>query len=161
MRFLAVDLGDKRTGLAIGDDQTGAELVSALVVIESPIAVRGGEALIADLRRAVDEHLGLSPSAAVRATRGLVFGLPINMDGTEGTRAVMVRAFAARVGAACGLEVFFQDERLTSFEAEKSIAGSGMTRGEKKSRRDAIAAAVFLRDFLRMRAQAGGQLPHS
>lgn len=139
MRYLCIDLGDKRTGLAVGDAQT--RLVSALSVLESPIAVRGGEGLLDALARAVDEQLGTGAGE-------LVVGLPLNMDDTEGPRSKSVRAFAARLGERVGRVVHFQDERLTSAAADWSMARSGMTRGEKKQKRDALAAAEILRDFL-------------
>lgn len=139
MRYLCIDLGDKRTGLAVGDAET--RLVTALSVLEVPIAVRSGEALIEALAKAVEEQLG-------KGAGELVVGLPLNMDDTEGPRAKMVRAFAARMGERVGREVQFQDERLTSAAADWSMARSGMTRGKKKQRRDAIAAAEILRDFL-------------
>lgn len=139
MRYLCIDLGDKRTGLAVGDAQT--RLVSALSVLESPIGVRGGEGLLDALSKAVDEQLGTGAGE-------LVVGLPLNMDDSEGPRAKMVRAFAARLGERVGRVVHFQDERLTSAAADWSMARSGMTRGEKKQKRDALAAAEILRDFL-------------
>jgi putative Holliday junction resolvase len=139
VRYLCIDLGDKRTGLAVGDAQT--RLVSALSVLESPIAVRGGEGLLDALARAVDEQLGTGAGE-------LVVGLPLNMDDTEGPRSKSVRAFAARLGERVGRVVHFQDERLTSAAADWSMARSGMTRGEKKQKRDALAAAEILRDFL-------------
>ncbi len=139
MRYLCIDLGDKRTGLAVGDAQT--RLVSPLEVLEVPVAHRGGEALLDALARAIEEQLGTAPGE-------LVVGLPLNMDGTEGPRARLVREFASKVGARCGREVRFQDERLSSADADWSMARSGMTRGEKKQRRDALAAAAILRDFL-------------
>lgn len=140
MRYVAVDLGDRRTGLAVGDSQT--RVVTPLEVLESPIAVRAGEQLLEDLARAIGEQLG--PHAPAE----LVMGLPLNMDGTEGPRAKLVREFAARLSQKTARMVRFQDERLTSAEADWGMARSGMTRGEKKSRRDALAAAAVLRDFL-------------
>jgi len=140
VRYIAIDLGDKRTGLAIGDAQT--RLVTPLQVLESPIATRAGEQLLDDLAKAIDQQL--SPHAKAE----LIIGLPLNMDGTEGPRAKLVRDFAARIAAKTGRTVRFQDERLTSVEADWGMARSGMTRGEKKARRDALAAAVVLRDFL-------------
>ena len=134
MRYLAIDLGDKRTGLAVGDDVTG--LASPARTIEKPISP--GEELLAGIDAAIDEF---GPGA-------LVFGLPLNMDDSEGPRAKLVRAFAARVAERTGLAVEFQDERLTSAEADWSMARTGMTRGQKKGKRDALAAAAILRDFL-------------
>lgn len=136
MRYLCIDLGDKRTGLAVGDSIM--RLVSPLDVLEVPIARREGEELIDAIRKAIGEH---GPSA-------LVVGLPFNMDGSEGQRAKLVRALAQRISDATKLAVHFQDERLTSADADWSMARSGMTRGQKKARRDALAAAAILRDFL-------------
>jgi len=133
MRYLAIDLGDKRTGLAVGDDVTG--LVSPAGVVEKPRVP--GEELLAGIVAAVEEY---GPVA-------LVVGLPLNMDGTEGPRSRIVREVAQRIAAHTGLETVFQDERLTSADADWSMARSGLTRGQKKNRRDAIAAAAILRDY--------------
>lgn len=135
MRFLAIDLGDKRTGLAVGDDDL--RIPSPLRVIE-----RSGEALLDDIARAISDH---NPDA-------LVMGLPLNMDGTEGPRAKIVRAFAERLASRTHLPVHFHDERLSSDAADWQMAGAGLTRGQKKQRRDALAAAAILRDFLTSRA---------
>ena len=78
----------------------------------------------------------------------IVVGLPLVQEGKEGPRAKGVRAFAGRVQAALQCTMHFQDETLSSVEADWSMARSGMTRGEKKAKRDALAAAVILRDFL-------------
>ena len=139
MRFLAIDLGGKRTGIASGDDLTG--IVQPLKVIEAA----PGDHLLRLLRREIDDH---APDA-------IVIGLPLNMDGTEGPSAAAVRAFAARIGETCRVEVRFQDERLTSFAAERHLDRSGRTHREKREIRDALAAAEILRDHLRERAGAG------
>ncbi len=144
MRYIAIDIGDKRTGLAIGDDQT--RIVLPLHVLEVGTAERGGEAWLDALHRAIAEQV--SPHAAAE----LVVGLPLNMDGTEGPRAAVVRALAARLAAKMGRAVRFQDERLTSAEADWAMARTGLTRGEKKKQRDALAAAAILRDYLATRA---------
>lgn len=140
MRYLAIDIGDKRTGLAIGDDQT--RMVLPLHVLEVPTAERGGETWLEALNRAIADQV--SPHAAAE----LVVGLPLNMDGTEGPRAAIVRALAARLAERTRRAVRFQDERLTSADADWAMARTGLTRGEKKKQRDALAAAAILRDFL-------------
>jgi putative Holliday junction resolvase len=120
MRFIAIDLGGKRTGLAVGDDQTG---------IVSPVAsvpIAPGAALVRAILDAIDEH---HPDA-------IVLGLPLNMDGTEGP------------GERTDRPIHYQDERLTSYAADQRMARSGRTRKEKKERRDALAAVEILRDFL-------------
>ena len=91
MRYVAVDLGDRRTGLA------------------------------------VEEH---DPDA-------IVVGLPVNMDGTEGDRAKIARVFGAALQERTGRPVEYQDERLTSFSAEQTLARSGRTHKQKKQIRDA------------------------
>lgn len=131
-RYLAVDLGDRRTGTASGDDQTS--FVSPGEVLEIPIGPR----LLERLVRAVDEA----------DASEIVLGLPVNMDGSEGQRAKLSRRFAVELAAATGRPVHLQDERLTSFAAEGHLARTGRTHREKKKRRDALAAAELLRDFL-------------
>lgn len=144
MRYLAIDLGDKRTGLAAGDAQTGSAM--PLAVLEVPIDRRGGEELLETLAKAIDEQIGTGGE--------LVVGLPVNMDGTEGPRAKGVRAFAGRIAERTGLAVHFQDERLSSASADWTMARSGLTRGQKKERRDALAAAEILRGFLAARRES-------
>jgi putative Holliday junction resolvase len=134
---MAIDLGDKRTGLALGDSIT--RLAAPLEVLEVPIAERAGEALLDAIARAIERELGLGE---------LVVGLPLNMDGTESPRSKLVRAFATRLGDRVRLNVHFQDERLTSAAADWSMAQTGLTHRQKKNRRDAIAAATLLQDFL-------------
>jgi putative holliday junction resolvase len=136
MRYLCIDLGDKRTGLAVGDAIT--RLTSPAGVLEVPVSADGGAMLLAAITKAIDTH---GPHA-------LVIGLPLNMDDTEGPRAKLVRAFAARIEAQAKLPIHFQDERLTSAAADWQMARTGMTRGQKKAKRDALAAAEILRDFL-------------
>jgi putative Holliday junction resolvase len=149
MRYLAVDLGDARTGLAVGDAIT--RIVSPLEVVECPTALCNGEALLDLIAAAIDR--AVSP----RSPCELVVGLPLNMDDSEGPRAKIVRAFAAKLAARTKRAVHFQDERLTSSDADWSMARSGMTRKQKKERRDALAAAAILRDFLaRLAGEPGG-----
>jgi putative pre-16S rRNA nuclease len=132
MRYLAIDLGDKRTGLALGDDVIG--LITPLPIIEETDRAR----LLTAIAGVIDEQ---GPEA-------LVVGLAINMDGTEGERATLTREFAGQLEPLTRLPVHLQDERLTSFDAEGQLSQSGLTHGEKKARRDSLAAATILRDFL-------------
>ncbi|MFM1803882.1 MAG: putative Holliday junction resolvase [Planctomycetota bacterium] len=140
MRYLAIDLGDKRTGFAAGDDVVG--LVQPLFVAEA-----GTQALqLKAAMKAIDEY---GPDR-------IVLGLPYNMDGTEGPRAKLVRAFAEELGrrlreeygAHTRMKVEFHDERLSSFAAEERLKRTGRTHGEKKALRDALAACAILEDFL-------------
>jgi len=134
-RFLAIDVGGKRTGLALGD--TFTRMAMPIEVLRVP----RGPALLEAIVKAVKVH---GPDA-------IVMGLPLNMDGTEGPAVAQARAFAEEVRARTGLIVHLQDERLTSFEADQRMARSGRTHGEKKELRDALAAAALLGDFLQAR----------
>lgn len=138
VRYLAIDLGDKRTGLALGDSVT--RLATPVRVVEVSVAIRDGEELLDVLLKAVEELLGNGGE--------LVVGLPLNMDGTEGPRVRVVRAFAERLRARTGRVVHFADERLSSADADWSLARSGLTHKQKKGRRDAVAAAGILEEFL-------------
>ena len=132
MRLISVDLGDVRTGLAAGDDVL--RIVQPLLVIEE----RDEHRRLARITEEIERH---GPDR-------IVVGLPLNMDGTEGPRATMSRAFGALLAERTGLPVDYQDERLTSFEADESLKGSGLTRKGKKRVQDAIAAATILEDWL-------------
>lgn len=136
MRYLCVDLGDKRTGLAVGDRVL--RVASPVGLVEVPRADE--PALLKALIAACEEHL--SPRDEV------VFGLPLHMDGSEGERTKIVRAFAAAFAEHSGRKVRFQDERLTSAKADWQMSQSGLTHKQKKRRRDAMAAASILQDFL-------------
>ncbi len=142
VRYLAIDLGDKRTGLALGDDML--RLAAPAGMIEVPVAREGGGALLEAVCRAVADMLGSAPANPGE----LVVGLPINMDGTEGPRAKLAREFGQRLGVQSGRRVHFQDERLTTAAADWTLARTGMTHRQKKGRRDAIAAAAMLQGFL-------------
>lgn len=131
MLHLAVDLGQRRTGLAIGDPQTG--VASPLSVIES----RDQDRLV----RLVAAQVAAHQPAAV------IIGLPLNMDGTRGPAAARAQAFAAKLRPLVRVPVHLCDERLSSAQAEQQLAGRGLTRRQKKARRDALAAAAILRQF--------------
>ena len=138
MRYLAVDLGDKRTGLAVGDDEL--RMAQPVCVLEVPI----GDLLITAITKAIEEQ----------GVDALVLGLPLNMDGTPGQRVAITKAFAIKLQSATTLDIHFQDERLTSSAAEEKLSGSGKTHKQKKKMRDALAAAEILNDFLEEQSPA-------
>jgi len=132
MRYLAIDYGGRRTGLAVGDDLT--KQAGPVGMIEAA----DNATLLDELRKAIDDY---GPDA-------LVIGVPYNMDGTAGPAAKKAQALAMLLQQATGLTVHRVDERLTSYDADQRMRQSGLTRGQKKQRRDALAAAAILRDFL-------------
>ena len=130
MRYLAIDYGAKRTGLAVCD---------AAETIASPYAVvHGHKDLIPQIGRIV----------ASETIDAIVLGLPLNMDDSEGPQAKKVRAFAKELQSHIRIPVYLQDERLSSFGAEQKLEGIGLSRGKKRERLDALAAAEILQAFL-------------
>ena len=140
MRYLAIDLGDKRTGIATGDATT--RIASPVAVLDIPAAERQGQALMDAIVRTIADFW------TPRDQGELVVGLPINMDGTEGPAAKKARDIARVLGERTKRRVHLFDERLTSAEADWRMAQSGLTHAQKKARRDAIAAAAILEGFL-------------
>ena len=136
MRYLAIDHGQKRTGLAVCD--AGETMASPLEVIENSTV------LIRKIKQALEDY----------RIQAIVIGLPFNMDGMEGPRAKEVRTFAARMQKDIDLPVHFFDERLSSYAAEQKLFDMELTRKKKKKRLDAIAAAEILQGFLDHKAAA-------
>ena len=130
MRYLGIDYGQKRTGVAICDEQE---------LIASPVTVIAGQRdLISHIARIAErEQVG-----------AIVVGLPLNMDGSEGKAAKVTRKFGADLTHALGIQVLFHDERLSSFDAEQKLIETDFSRKKKKKRIDAIAAASILQSFL-------------
>ena len=132
MRIMAIDYGDARTGVAISDP-TGL-LAGFTTVIHS----RKPEAVAAELARLVREH----------RVEELVMGFPRNMDGTEGPRAELYRAFAGQGEAAGGLKPVLWDERRTTVEAHSILHASGKRMKTHKKTVDAVAATLILEGYL-------------
>ena len=130
MRYLAIDYGTKRTGLAVCD---------AAEMIASPYGVLYGQKNLA---------AQIARIAASENIEAIVVGLPLNMDDSEGPQAKKVRAFARQLESEVRLPVHFQDERLSSFGAEQKLEEIGLSKGKKRERLDALAAAEILQAFL-------------
>ncbi len=137
MRYLAIDYGTKRTGLAICD--AGETLASPLAVIES------NRKLLTKIAEIVEAE----------NVEAIVLGLPLNMDGTEGPQTKLVLKFADQLQAHLSIPVYLHDERLSSFAAEEKLAPADLTRGKQKKRLDAVAAAEILEAFLEHKRSAG------
>jgi putative Holliday junction resolvase len=139
-RILAVDYGRVRLGLAVSD---------ALGLASHPLpALRRGtkDTDLAALRAVLAE----------RDVRRLVVGLPLNMNGSEGPMAAEARAFGTWLGTATGLPVEYEDERLSTDEAEEFLRSAGLRPSDRKKLRDSVAAAVILRSVLEREPGSGG-----
>lgn len=96
----------------------------------------------------------LAALVAERSVKGIVIGLPLNMDGSEGPRAQSSRAYARNLSAALGLPVLLWDERWSTASAEGALIAQDMSRAKRADRIDAAAAAVILQAAID--ALAGG-----
>lgn len=130
--LLALDVSKRRIGLAGSDVER--RLVTPLMTIE-----RAG--LPKDLER-------LQRLVRERQVVGLVVGLPLNMDGSEGPMAEAARRETKAFARALGLPALLQDERLTSFAVEDAIAEGRLPRPRKGQPTDHYAAAIILEDAL-------------
>lgn len=131
-RKMGIDYGDKRIGIALTD---------ALCIISSPFEVyqnKGIEDAVSHIASLVKEY----------NVGEIAMGLPVNMDGTEGERAVLHRAIGAQIAEKTGVEVFYIDERLTSAEAEEILISSGVRREKRKELIDKISAQIILQTHI-------------
>lgn len=140
-RLLGFDLGTKTIGLALSDVERG---------IATPLETLARGKFTADAARiaAVVERFDVG---------GYVFGLPLNMDGTEGPRAQATRAFARNLERAVPRPVAFWDERLSTAAVERSLIAADASRRLRASVVDRMAAAYILQGALdRMRRIGAG-----
>lgn len=134
-RIMAIDYGDARTGIAISD--LLCSLVGSTTVIHSY-----------DPQKTAAEICRLAKQNDVGE---LVMGFPRNMDGTEGPRAELYRAFAAQVEAASCLPVALWDERLTTIAAHQILSAHNYSGKKRKNTVDAVAASLILEGYLSYR----------
>ena len=137
-RFLGVDVGRRRLGRALADH--AGVLATPWTSLEAGGSVVESAARVAariDALRADDDGVD-----------GVVVGLPRRLSGEETDETQYARAFGAALAARAGMPVYFQDERLTSREAESRLAVRERDWRRRKARLDAAAAAIILQDFL-------------
>jgi len=141
MKFLGLDVGNRRVGVAFGDSE---------LRLATPVDVVARASILQDTR-SIGQFVHEYDAAR------LIVGLPRNMDGTRGAQAEAVTRYAGRIGEALNLPVIFWDERLTTVEATRRTQEAGAPRQTvSRSRRvkkshvglDAIAAAMILQDYM-------------
>lgn len=141
-RVLALDIGRKRTGLAVSD---------ATGTLATPYAVITAHPPLGEVLRTADQ-LAAEPDGL----SAIVVGRPLHLDGSPSPETADIDAFVARLRSRTVLPVFVQDERLTSVEAEARLSVGERDWRKRKARLDAAAAAVILQEFLdRPRPAAG------
>ena len=132
MRVMALDVGDKRIGVAISD--------SLLLTAQSRPTLRRKD-LNVDLeilRRLADEN----------EVHEIVVGQPLHMDGKESPQSQKVARFAEELHKVLNLPIVFWDERLTSFAAEQHLEEMGLNWRQRREQVDKIAAMIILQNYL-------------
>jgi putative Holliday junction resolvase len=131
-RFLGIDYGTVRIGLALSDP-TGT-LASPLPFLEnqSPQQVTNA----------------LSELIQTHQIEGLIIGLPRNMDGTYGPSAQKVRDFIAQIQKSISLPITPIDERLTTAQASKQLSGIGLNQKQLRKKIDSSSACLILQQYL-------------
>lgn len=132
MRILALDHGTVRIGVAISDE---------LKMIASPqefIPAEPFEAFLARLNQILVE----------KQVERILVGMPRNMDGSYGPAAEKVREFIAALRAAVAVPIQTVDERLSSVQAQKLLAQSGLKAKQQRGKVDQSAAAILLQSYL-------------
>ena len=136
-RIMGIDYGDARTGIAISD------LLCSIVGSTTVIHSRKDEKTLEEIKKLVAEH----------DVGSIVMGLPKNMNGTEGPRAELCRAFAQRLEEETGLPVKLWDERRTTVEAHNILSAHNYHGKKRKNTVDAVAASLILEGYLGFRGR--------
>ena len=131
MKVLALDIGEKRIGIACGDTVEAVAL--PLSTLQTADVLSGA----AKFRAIIEEY---EPGL-------LVIGLPVSLDGTEQQQAKKVRQVAEQIAKTLDLPLIYQDERLSSSEARRLLRESGCTEREMRGKIDMLAAAIFLQAY--------------
>ena len=131
MRVMALDIGEKRIGVAISD--TDARVASPLTVLPGPTS-----AALSALKRLVEDY----------EIGAVIVGLPLTFAGEEGPQSLKVRDEVSILGSALGLPMTFVDERLSSAEAKRSMGDAGLSDRKQRGKLDMVAAAIILQTYL-------------
>lgn len=133
MRAVAgLDLGEKTIGVAVSD---------SYLSVASPLST------IRRTKFTVDAA-GVLAIASARGLGGLILGLPLNMDGSEGARCQSTRAFARNLSRITDLPIGFWDERLSTVAAERALLEADTSRKRRKEVIDHVAAGYILQGLL-------------
>ncbi len=137
MKIMGIDYGDARTGIAISD------LLCSIVGSTTVIHSRNDDKTIVKIKELIAQN----------GVGELVMGLPRNMNGTEGPRAELCRAFAQRLEEETGLPVKLWDERRTTVEAHNILSAHNYHGKKRKDTVDAVAASLILEGYLGFRGR--------
>ena len=131
-KYLAVDYGDKRTGLADCD-------ISGLVASGIGTVSEGGMRSTA---------VRVAKEAGERSCKKIIVGLPKNMDGSEGPRADVIKAFVAILAELTDVPIELYDERMTTMVAYRFLGETGTYGKKRRSCVDTLSAQIILQNYL-------------
>jgi putative Holliday junction resolvase len=132
---MALDFGSKTVGVAVTDSLGMTAQGVEIIRRDSPNKLRRTLARIVEL---IDTY----------KVEKIVLGYPVMLDGSEGERVEKTKEFAEKLSARCGLEIVFQDERLTTVEAYEIMDEAGIKKEDRYKYVDQIAATIILEDYL-------------
>lgn len=135
-RYIGIDYGTKRVGLAISD---------GLGLMARPLEVVSRKGTVDRIRELAETY----PITAV------VVGLPTSLGGFEGPSAAGARELGERISSETGLTVEYVDEKFTSRMAEGALVEKGMKRRDRRETVNKVAAAIILQDYLDARRPDG------
>lgn len=135
MRILGLDYGSKTVGVAVTDPLGMTAQGVEIIRRKHPVKLRK---TIARIKELIEEY----------DVEKIVLGLPLNLDGTAGERVDKTKAFAELLNAKTGLEIIFEDERLTTIEAEEILIDLGKSEEEWDEYIDMVAAVVILEQYM-------------
>ena len=133
MRVLGIDLGSKRIGIA-ASDRSGT-IASPLTVLK-----RGTSQRI--------DHAEIAKIVLEEEAQAIVIGLPLNMDGSEGSAAKSARMEAERMATVVNVPIYIHDERRSTVEGDRVLMERGMNAQDRRKVIDKVAAAVILQSWL-------------
>lgn len=133
MRYIGLDLGSRTLGVSISD--VSGIIATSLTIIRHNEEY---ERLIEEVKKIIDE----------KNVEKIVLGLPKNMNGTIGPKGELSYKFKEMLEKGTGLEVFLEDERLTTVEATNLLIRNDTSRKKRKKVVDSMAATIILQSFL-------------
>ena len=131
-KYLAVDYGDKRTGLA---DCDPSGLIASGLFTVSEGGMRNTAVRVAE-------------EAKSRMCKRIIVGLPKNMDGSEGPRADVIKAFVAILAELTEIPIVLCDERMTTMQAYRFLDSTGTYGKRRKDVIDTLSAQIILQDYI-------------
>jgi len=131
-RILGLDIGDRRIGVAISD----------------PLGITAAGLETIERKNTQTDLKMVKEIAERHGAVEIVIGLPLNMDGSHGEQADKVKSFGRKLARMSGLPIVYEDERLSTVSAIRTLTIQGVKTGKNRDLVDKQAAAIILQKFL-------------